>query len=85
MFSGDHYDSLITRFHEEKDLIEYKELSDIDNDEIAPAYKRKIERDDVYEYPTRYTDETMKSILEYLKDSKFSEAWEELRRKSTLF
>ena len=83
LFSGDHYDSLIPRFHEETDLIEYKELSDIDNDEIAPVYIRKIERDNVYvnEYPTRYTDETMKSILEYLKDSKFPEAIEELRRK----
>ena len=83
LFSGDHYDSLIPRFHEETDLIEYKELSDIDNEEIAPAHIRKIERDNVYvnEYPTRYTDETMKSILEYLKDSKFPEAIEELRRK----
>ena len=83
LFSGDHYESLIPRFHEETDLIEYKELSDIDNDEIAPAHIRKIERDDLYvnEYPTRYTDETIKSILAYLKDSKFPEAIEELRRK----
>ena len=73
LFSGDHYDSLIPGFHEVTDLIEYKELSDINSDEIAPAHIRKIERDDVYvnEYPTRYTDETIKSILEYLKDSKF--------------
>ena len=83
LFSGDHYNSLIPRFHKENDLIEYKELSDINNDEIAPAHIRKIERDDVYvnEYPTKYTDETIKSILEYLKDSKFPEAIEELRRK----
>ena len=83
MFSGDHYDRLVPRFHEETDLIEFKELSDIDSDEIAPAHIRRIERDDVYvnEYSTRYTDETMKSILEYLKDSKFPEAIEELRRR----
>ena len=64
------------------DLIEYKELSDIDSDEIAPDHIRKIERYDVYvnEYSTRYTDETMKSIFEYLKDSKFPEAIKELRR-----
>ena len=87
LFSGDHYDSLIPRFHEETDLIEYKELSDIDNDQIAPAYIRKIERDYVYvnEYPIRYTDETIKSILKYLKDSKFPEAIEGLRRKKDIF
>ena len=60
-------------------------MCDKDSDEIAPTHIRRIERDDVYvnEYPTRYTDETMKSILEYLKDSKFSEAIEELRRKKS--
>ena len=82
LFSSNHYDSLIPRFHEEADLIEFKELSDIDSDEIAPTHIRRKERDYDYinQYPTRYTDETMKSILEYLKDSKFHEAIEELRR-----
>ena len=57
-------------------------MSDIDSDEIGPAHIRRIERDDIYvnQYPNKYTDETMKSILEYLKDSKFHEAIEELRR-----
>ena len=32
LFSDDHYDSLIPRYYEETDLIEYKELSDIDNE-----------------------------------------------------
>ena len=56
LFSGDHNDSLMTRFHEETDLIEYKEFSDIDSDEIVPAHIRRIERDDVNvnEYPTIY-------------------------------
>ena len=51
-------------------------MSDINSDEIATAYIRRIERDDVYasEYTTRYIDETMKSILNYLKGCKFSEA-----------
>ena len=44
------------RFHEETDLIEYKEFSDIDSDEIVSAHIRRIERDyiNVNEYPTRY-------------------------------
>ena len=56
-------------------------MSDIDSDEIVSAHI-KIERDYVYvnEYPTWYTDETMKFILEYLTDSKFLEAIEKLRR-----
>ena len=83
LFRGDHYDRKITRFHEETDLIEYKKLSDIDSDKIALAHIKRIERDYDYvnEYPTRYTDKTMKFILEYLKDSKFLEAIEELRLK----
>ena len=35
LFNGDHNDSVIPRFHEEMDLIEFKEFSDIDSDEIA--------------------------------------------------
>ena len=83
LFSGDHYDSLAQRFHEETDLIMYKEMTDIDSDEIVPAQKRRIERDYAYvnEYRIRYRDDTMKSILEYLKDIKFPEVIEELRRK----
>ena len=50
LFSGYHDDSQIPRFHEETDLIEHKELSDTDNDEIATAHIRKTERDDVYVY-----------------------------------
>ena len=86
LFSSDHYDSLIPRFHEETDLIEFKELPDIDSDEIFLTHIRRIERDYVYvnQYPTRYADETMKSILEYLKDSKFPEAIEELRSEKNI-
>ena len=85
LFSGDHYNSLIPKFHKETDLIGNKELSDIDCDEIVYTHI-KIERDYVYfnEYPIRYTDETMKFILEYLIDSKFLEAIEKLRRKKLL-
>ena len=32
-------------------------------------------------YPTKYSNETLKSILEYLKDGKYSEGIEEMRRK----
>ena len=66
--SDDHYESLVSRFHEETDLIEYKKLSDIESDEIASAHIKRIERDYVYanKYPTRYTDETIKSIFKYL-------------------
>ena len=83
MFSGDHYDSLILRSHKETDLIEYKELSNIDSNGIVSAHIRRIERYYFFaiEFPYSYTDETMKSFLEYLKDSKFNEAIEELRRK----
>ena len=41
LFSGDHTDIIIPRFHEETDLIEYKELSDIDSYEIAPAHIKR--------------------------------------------
>ena len=76
MFSGDHYDSLFTRFHKATDLIEYKELSNIDSNGIVSAHIRRVERYYFFaiEYPTSYTDETMKYFLEYLKDSKFNEA-----------
>ena len=85
MFSRDNYDSLIPKFHEETDLIEYKELFDKYSDKIASAQIRRKERNGVYvnRYPTRYTHETIKSILEYLKDIKFPEAIEELKKKNT--
>ena len=33
------------------------------------------------EYPTQYSNETLKSILEYLKNGKYPEGIEEMRRK----
>ena len=33
------------------------------------------------EYPTKYSNETLKSILEYLKNGKYHEEIEEMRRK----
>ena len=69
------------------DLIEYKELSNIDSDEIVSAHIRRIERDNLYanEYPSRYIYETIKFILEYLKDSKFPKAIENKEGRRILF
>ena len=33
------------------------------------------------DYPTKYSNERLKSILEYLKDGKYHEGIEEMRRK----
>ena len=68
-------------------LIEYKELSNIDFDEIAHVHIRRIERDYVYanDYPTRYTADAIKSILKYLKDCKFPEAIKELKKEEHSF
>ena len=83
LFSGDHYDCLILKNDDKSnrnaDFNVDKE--DLKNKSHA-AVKELIRNYNLpNDYPTKYSNETLKSILEYLKNGKYHEGIEEMRRK----
>ena len=83
LFSGHHYDCLIPKNDDKSnrnaDYNVYKE--DLKNKSHADV-KELIRNDNLpNDYPTKYSNETLKSFLEYLKNGKYPEGIEEMRRK----
>ena len=77
LFSGDHYDCLISKndgkanrntdYNVDKEDLKNKSHADV---------KELIRNDNLpNDYPTKYSNETLKSILEYLKNGKYCPLW----------
>ena len=83
LFSGGHYDCLILKtddkanrnadFNVDKEDLKNKSHADVK--ELIRNYNLPND------YPTKYSNGTLKSILEYLKNGKYPEGIEEIRRK----
>ena len=83
LFSGDHYDCLIPKNNDKANRnADYNvDKEDIKNKSHADV-KELIRNDNLpNDYPTKYSNETLKSILEYLKNGKYPEEIEEMKRK----
>ena len=83
LFSGDHYDCLISKNDNKanKNSDYNVDKEDLKNKSHADV-KELIRNDNLTnDYPTKYSNETLKSILEYLKNGKYPEGIEEMRRK----
>ena len=82
LFSGDHYDWLIPKFEgdQEPEINHIVKKEDLENKK--PADLKQIIRENKFpnDYSTKYTDETLRSILNYLKDGKYPESIENLRK-----
>ena len=83
LFSGYHYDCLIPKNDDKANRntdynVDKKDLKNKSNADV-----KKITRNENLpnDYPTKYSNETLKSIFEYLKNKKYSEGIEEMRRK----
>ena len=83
LFSGDHYDCLIPKnddkanrnadYNVDKEDLKNKSHTDV---------KELIRNDNLpNHYPTKYSKKTLKSIVEYLKNGKYPDGIEEIRRK----
>ena len=83
LFSGDHYDCLIPKNDDKanRNTDCNVDKEDLKNKSHADV-KELIRNDNLPNYyPTKYSNETLKSILEYLKNGKYPEGIEEMRRK----
>ena len=83
LFSGDHYDCLILKNDDKANRnVDYNvDKEDLKNKSHADV-KELIRNDNLLnDYPTKYPKETLKYILEYLKNGKYPEGIEEMRRK----
>ena len=83
LFSGHHYDCLI---HKNDDKSNRNADYNVDKEDLknkSHADVKKLIRNDNLPnyYPTKYSNETLKSILEYLKNGKYHEGIEEMKRK----
>ena len=82
LFSGDHYDWLMPKFElgQEPEIDHIVKKEDLDNKNSADL--KQIIRENKFpnDYSTKYTDETLRSILNYLKDGKYPESIENLRK-----
>ena len=82
-FLGDHYDCLIPKNYDKtnKNANYNVDKEDLKNKSHADV-KELIRNDNLpSDYPTKYSNETLKSILEYLKNGNYPEGIEEMRRK----
>ena len=83
LFSGHHYDCLIPKNDDKANRsVDYNvDKEDIKNKSHAEV-KELIRNDNLPNYyPTKYSNETLKSILKYLKNGKNPGGIEEMRRK----
>ena len=83
LFSGDHYDCLIAKNDDKANRnVDYNvDKEDLKNKSHAEV-KELIRNNNLPNYyPTKYSNETLISILEYLKNGKYPEEIEEMRRK----
>ena len=80
LFSGDHYDWLMPKFEgdQEPEINHIVKKEDLENKK--PADLKQIIRENKFpnDYSTKYTDETLRRILDYLKDGKYPESIENL-------
>ena len=86
LFSGDHYDCLIPKNNDKANRkADYNvDKEDLKNKSHADV-KELIRNDNLpNDYPTKYFNETLKSILEYLKNGKHHEGIEEMRREKRI-
>ena len=83
LLSGDHYDCLIPKINDKANRkVDYNvDKEDLKNKSHADV--KELIRNDNFpnDYPTKYSNETLKSILEYLKNGKYPEGIEEARKK----
>ena len=83
LFSGHHYDCLISKNDDKSNRnadynVDKKDLKNKSHEDV----KELIRNDNLpNDYPTKYSNETLKSILEYLKNVKYHEGIEEMRIK----
>ena len=83
LFSGDHYYCLILKNYggSNRNADFNVDKKDLKNKSHA-AVKELIRNYNLpNDYPTKYSNETLKSILEYLKNGKYNEEIEEMRGK----
>ena len=83
LFSGDHYDCFISNNYDKANRnADYNvDKEDLKNKSHADV-KELIRNDNLpNDYPTKYSNETLKSILEYLNNGKYPEGIEEMKRK----
>ena len=82
LFSGDHYDWLMPKFEgdQEPEINHIVIKEDLENKK--PPDLKQIIRENRFpnDYSTKYTDGTLSSILNYLKDGKYPESIESLRK-----
>ena len=83
LFSGDHYDYLIPKNDDKANRNEDYNVDKEDLKSKSHADVKELIRNVNLPnyYPTKNTNETLKSILEYLKNGKYPEGIEEMRRK----
>ena len=84
LFSGHHYECLIPKNDDKSNRnTDYNvDNEDLKNKSYADV-KELIRKDNLpNDYPTKYSNETLKSILEYLKNGEYLEGIEEMRRKN---
>ena len=81
-FSGDHCDCLILKNDEKANK---NADFNVDKEDLKKSHADVKELIRNYnlpnDYPTKYSNETLKSILEYLKNGKYHEGIEEMKRK----
>ena len=83
LFSSDHYDCLILKNDDKANRnADYNvDKEDLKNKSHVDV-KELIRNDNLpNDYQTKYSNKTLKSILEYLKNGKYPEGIEEMRRK----
>ena len=81
--SSDHYDCLIPKNDDKSNRnADYNvDKEDLKN-KLHADVKELIRNDNLpNDYPTKYSNEILKSILEYLKNAKYPEGIEKMRRK----
>ena len=86
LFSGDHYDCLIPKNDDKSNRnADYNvDKEDLKNKSHADV-KESIRNDNLLnDYPIKYSNETLKSILEYLENGKYPEGIEEIRREKRM-
>ena len=84
LFSGDHYDCLFPKNDDKANRnADYNvDKEDLKKNKSHADVKELIRNDNLpNDYPTKYSNKTLKSILKYLKNGKYPEGIEEMRRK----
>ena len=83
LFSGHHYDCLIPKNDDKSNRNADYNVDKEDPKNKSHADVKELIRNDNLpnDYTTKYSNETLKSILEYLKNGKHPEGIKEMRRK----